>query len=463
MKKKSLLYSLFIFISAVTILNFTTNTENFVSAQILQGCPTQDPDYKGWQSGTVTNPRIVKYWFKPNDFRDRYATGQKAQLNGAFSKWNIASTTTCIKVSFVETTIEADANIKIRKVDSGATEAEVSYDPVTRYVTSADLNIKKSDYDPDELGYDSIFLKIDLHEIGHTMGLDDAPSPQQSLRTVMNNPSSLDINDSFDRLPKEIKPCDFQSLNENPQCIPSPTPTPTPTPTPVPPTPTPNPPSCAYAGLGCAGPANFQQYPNTNGCGFQWFNFNNCCCQGSPILIDIDGNGFAMTNGENGVNFDINGDGVIDRTSWTAANADDAWLVLDRNSNQIIDDGTEMFGNYCNQPAPPAGVLRNGFNGLAEFDKFENGGNMDGQISNIDSIFSQLRLWRDTNHNGVSEQNELFTLNTLNVVKIDLDYRESNRVDEFGNRFKFRAKVRDAQGASVGRWAWDVFVIQPRN
>src|SRR5574341_1183614 len=105
------------------------------------------------------------------------------------------------------------------------------------------------------------------------------------------------------------------------------------------------------------------------------------------------------------------------------------------------------------------GQGKNGFLALKVYDQLENGGNGDGRIDRADAIFFQLRLWQDNNHDGASRSSELHTLSELGVEILDLDYSQWGWRDQYGNLFKYRARVRDAQGAQVGRWAYDVFLV----
>jgi hypothetical protein len=225
----------------------------------------------------------------------------------------------------------------------------------------------------------------------------------------------------------------------------------------------------------CNGPADWVTYPSTGcitGLFFQGpctrtaafrskcdeYEDETCSCTGgfmSPIVIDVDGSGFSMTDVTGGVVFNFLNDGVPLALSWTAPASTNAFLVLDRNGNGTIDNGEELFGDVT--PQPPSSEP-NGFLALAVYDTAAGGGNGNGRIDSGDAIFSQLRLWQDVNHNAISEPNELRTATALGITGIDLNYKESKKTDAHGNNFRYRAKVFDVNGTHAGRWAWDVFL-----
>lgn len=356
--------------------------------------------------------------------------------------WNAFSVSNCSGVTFGSatrsaTTYDPAANAPDQTVWFYRT-SNTQYFPRHRYIGGAQeweiIAAKVAMVEPWNSNTEGFMRKISTHELGHGFGILDETFPPQPGRSVMGNATA-------------ITACDTEAIRK----VYCPTPTPTPTPTPPPPV-------CNMYSVAPDCQWNWVEYCRCRRRDGLWDNGICQCYFGTPIVIDILGNGFDLTNEANGVYFDLKSDGTAERWSWTSAGSDDAWLALDRNGNGLVDNGSELFGNYTEQPDPPTGIEKNGFLALAEFDKIANGGNGDGFITRRDVIFSNLRLWQDMNHNGISEGSELHTLPELGLRKIELDYRESRRTDENGNRFKYRARVRDAQDAQLGRWAWDVYL-----
>ncbi len=188
-------------------------------------------------------------------------------------------------------------------------------------------------------------------------------------------------------------------------------------------------------------------------------------CTVSPILIDLSGKGFDLTSAAQGVIFDIRGDGHPIQMAWTAQGFQNAFLALP-GSDGLVHNGKELFGSFTPQPES---AHPNGFAALAEWDRPENGGNGDGVIDDKDAIFSRLRLWIDENHDGVSQPNELHSLAEYGIYSLSLKYFESARIDDFGNQFRYKARVnpdrqhRDARDeapdGTPGRWAYDVYFL----
>jgi hypothetical protein len=186
---------------------------------------------------------------------------------------------------------------------------------------------------------------------------------------------------------------------------------------------------------------------------------NHCTCRdcgcGSPIIIDVGGRGFELTDVQGGVKFDLAGTGMPEQMGWTAAGADNAFLALP-GADGLIHNGSQLFGNFTPQPTS---ATPNGFAALAVFDDPKNGGNGDGVIDAKDAVFASLRLWIDANHDGISQPEELHTLPSLGVNSISLTYKLDQRTDQWGNKFQYRAQVNPGDPASVGRQAYDVFFI----
>ncbi len=211
--------------------------------------------------------------------------------------------------------------------------------------------------------------------------------------------------------------------------------------------------NCPWCGTVCLNPA----YPICGPNGTPHCVNGSVWCSGTPIIIDPQGQGFHLTSVANGVKFKF-ALPQAQQTSWTDANYANAWLVLDRNGNGVIDDATELFGDLTPQPAGPN---PNGYKALAVFDDPKNGGNGNGMIDPGDSVYSKLRLWVDKNHNGISEPGELYTLPQAGVFAISLKYTSKPYTDQYGNQFRYQSMIFDKSMKSSPLMYDVILMIQP--
>jgi Ca2+-binding RTX toxin-like protein len=132
-----------------------------------------------------------------------------------------------------------------------------------------------------------------------------------------------------------------------------------------------------------------------------------------PLVLDLDGDGVETVpiSTTSPIMFDGDADGIKTSTGWVKA--DDGFLVMDRNGNGVIDNGSEQFGNST--PLSAGGTAADGFAALAQEDT-----NLDGKVDSADSRWGQLRVWRDLNQDGISQSNELFTMTQIGVASFNV-------------------------------------------
>ena len=449
-----------------------------------------------WRQGTIT---VI---INPTDFPTEE---QRTAIQSAFTTWQNANPNSGVTFTFTTgTQPAAGSQLNTYYVNRGTTTTGAD----TNIGFSGSLNTTGNITQSAVTVLDSSITRLStithvmLHEIGHTFGLDDCMACAQG-STIMSSyrndcfcaSYSCDQQVPFNGIrwgcPPLTQPRDCEVAAVASRAgYPTPTPTPTPEPDPCDSqvegsglviTNAPctedggdlaesgmgecsdgidndqdglidcDEESCQRYGCSASGCSSYQQELcialGTMGC------WQGMCY--TPILIDVNGDGYKMTNAANGVSFEVLPNFRLTKLSWTAENSDDAWLVLDRNGNGTIDSGEEQFGNATPQPWS---MEKNGFKALAQYDYVFYGGNEDGVINGRDAVFAKLQLWCDRNHNGISERDELSDLSAAGLFGIDLNYKEWKKVDEFGNAFRYRARLLDGSGHSLGKWAFDVFV-----
>ncbi|HEX8615891.1 MAG TPA: calcium-binding protein [Telluria sp.] len=158
-----------------------------------------------------------------------------------------------------------------------------------------------------------------------------------------------------------------------------------------------------------------------------------------PLTLDLDHDGLETSGASatNPVYFDHDGDGVLTSSGWITP--DDGFLVMDRNGNGTIDNGSELFGDATALYA--GGHAVSGFDALKQEDS-----NGDGLVDKADAHWNKLRVWRDLNQDGVSQANELFALDAIGIVSLDVAPKVNSQIMPNGNEIASLGSYTTASG-----------------
>ncbi len=149
----------------------------------------------------------------------------------------------------------------------------------------------------------------------------------------------------------------------------------------------------------------------------QYVNINVFLRYMDPIVLDLAGDGLDLRSIEDGVVYDIKGDGSEVQTGFVQG--DDALLFFDSDGNGYCSSGTELFGNQEGDA-----------NGFAELSKYDE--NNDGVINSDDSVYKDLKVWNDLNGDGKSQVDEIRTLEEAGVSELSLEYEDTS-IENAGN------------------------------
>ncbi len=153
----------------------------------------------------------------------------------------------------------------------------------------------------------------------------------------------------------------------------------------------------------------------------------------TPIVLDLNSDGdLDLTHlYSSGVEIDVNDDGELDRMGWVGAS--DGFLALDRNGDGLITAVSEI--SFVEDLAGAKTDLE----GLAAFDS-----NGDGVLDASDARFSEFRVWQDSNQDGVSQLDEIKTLEEAGLTSVNLSAhigRQTSNEEEYLDNVVFGQTV----------------------
>ena len=169
----------------------------------------------------------MRFFLDPN-----LSAEQKRQIRWGLAEWTRANSVNNARVRFEEDFTGQSFQFHLHNGPLGAgtpafaNKSFRSDGTVVAATLTYDLNAtfpgtNTRIVDPNQPGFDTIIIKLTLHEVGHTMGLDHPPVPsgnacnQPDGATVMNY--ICNVNDRSDNMPLAVAECDRGVLNSLPR------------------------------------------------------------------------------------------------------------------------------------------------------------------------------------------------------------------------------------------------------
>lgn len=179
-----------------------------------------------------------------------------------------------------------------------------------------------------------------------------------------------------------------------------------------------------------------------------------CEAAASPLAILLQDEGqsqITMSSLVKGILFDLLGEeNNHEKVNISWLRQSNLYWVVKPDANGEVKGINELFGNHTK--GPDGAYAANGYEALAKFDGTDASGQSridaaDGMITAADPIFRELRLWNDSNRDGIAQKYELLSLEEKGIVAIDLKFDDSySEVDKYGNQILMKSVVQMASG-----------------
>jgi hypothetical protein len=130
---------------------------------------------------------------------------------------------------------------------------------------------------------------------------------------------------------------------------------------------------------------------------------------GYPIVIDLNGDGVQLNPlGSSHASFDFDNDGYREATAW--AGPQDGILVIDEGGDGVVTQAREIaFSQWTAEDDTDLQALAKTFDS-----------NHDGVLDAKDARFSDFKVWKDANGDGVSDAGEMQTLTQAGIQSMNL-------------------------------------------